>query len=377
MKKNFITILLEEIATKYRFITFVTIISTVFAIILSLVWPHTFESAGFFGPILGVESPYSALVKNINLRLRNVLYGSGLVVADVYAKILRSRRIETEVIERCGLMHIYKTDYIEDAIKRFEMDTNIQVGWEGLISVSAKAHDPEISAQIVNEWMKSLDRFLREAQMARGLKERIFINERLRHVEVRLQIYKDSLNKFLTRHGLIEQSSDTLPDVYSLNNQISGALRVYNQLNTDLIKQEALFSYYSAMGENLPMTKSLRTKIRMMKNNLQKFSLGKKGGLGPGFSEPLFVTSQLQSQYRNLRRKVSMYSDLYNLLVALQEIASLDEKKDVPAIEIIDWAEPPQRRVWPQRAIIVLAAAASSFILSLLICLSERHEEFL
>ena len=340
-------------------------------------YKRQYKATGIFAPVLGVESPYSELVRNVRLRVRSILYGSGLVIADVYFKILRSRRIQTEVIKKCNLMDVYKKKYIEDALKEFERNTNIEVGWEGFVTVTAKAHKAELAAKIVNEWMMALDKYLREVQMLRGVREKTFIQRRLHEIETKLRMYKDSLNVFLTKHGLIEQSSDTLPDIYTLNTQISEALDLYHQLNADLVRKEALLSYYSSLGDSLPITRRLRTKVLMLKKNLREFFLEEKRGIGPGFGEPLILTSAIQSRYRDLRRNVDLYTNLYNLLLNYQEIARLEETKDMPAIEIIDWATPPQRREWPRRAIIVLVAMGSSFLISILICLSERHEEFL
>jgi len=386
MRKRFSQVLLELIKDRYRYIIFVVAVVTVFSIILSFIWPHTFEATGIVTPVLGAESQYNRLVANLRLRMLDILYGPNLVVSDVYAKILRSRRIQTEVIARCRYMEVYKIKLMDEAIDRFEKETSIVVGLEGFVTLRAKARSAELAAQLVNTWINALDEFLKGSQMTTGTKEKEFIENQLLENRSKLSAYKDSLKQFLLKNNLIEGTElvanvddmETEYDIeFSLDTQVQSALAIYYLLLEDLIQKDVALSYYSRTGADLPVTKELRMKRDALRSEIDNYVYRNGDGFGPGGSVPLAVTPEILSQYRALRRNVNLYSMLEEMLSAYDELYRILESRDISAIEIVDMAQPPQRRAWPSRKIIVLTGFVSSLVISILICLSERYKDFL
>lgn len=383
MKRRFSQLFLELIREKYRYIVFVVFITTIFSVILSLVLPHTYEATGLFAPVLGAESPYSGLVENLRFRMLEILYGPRLMVSDVYIKILRARRIQSEVITKCKYKEIRNTEYLDDAIKLFERNTAVELGFEGFITVKAKARSAELAAQMVNEWIRALDEFLRESQMAGGSHEKRFIEAQLVAVRANLSTYTDSLSDFLIKHKLVEsvempEDIEAATDLeFSLNTQISTSLGMYYMLLKDLMAQEVALGLYSEIGEDLPLVRELRMKRNALKSAMDDFVFRNQNGFGPGLSEPLVVTPKIEREYRELRRRVNLYSMLEEVLSAYSELYRITERRDISAIEVIDWADPPQRRIWPSRAKIVIISFVSSLIISILVCLSQKYKELL
>ena len=383
MKRRFTQIFLELIREKYRYIIFVVVTVTIFAIVLSLLLPHTYEATGLFTPVLGTQSPYSKLIENLRFRMLDILYGSHLTVSDVYAKILRSHRIQSEAITKCKYKEIHNIKYMDDAIKRFERNTDTELGFEGFITVKAKARSPELAAQMVTEWIHALDGFLRESQMSGGSKEKKFIQEQLLDVRAKLSMHKDSLSYFLINHKLIE-SVENIEDIeqasdleFSLNTHINTSLGMYYILLLDLMEKEVTLSLYSEIGEHLPLAQEVRLKRNALKSEMEDFVFRNQNGFGPGFSVPLVEIPKIQREYRELRRSVNLYSMLEELLSAYCELYRITESRDLSPIEVIDWAKPPQKRAWPSRKKIVLVGFVSSLLISILICLSQRYKEFL
>jgi len=386
MRRHFGHIVLTVIREKNRYILFVVATVTVFSLILSFVLPHTYEATGLFTPVLGAESQYSRLVENLRFRMLDVLYGPTLIVSDVYAIILRSRRIQSEAITRCKYKEIHRIKYMDDAIERFERDTHITVGLEGFVTVKARARSSRHAAQMVNEWIRALDEFLRESQMSAGSKEKKFVEEQLSDARLKLSLYKDSLNDFLVKHGLVEivEEIEGVEDIeaaqnleFSLNAQVNAALGTYYVLLQELMEKEVALSLYSGIGEHLPVVQELRMKRNALKSEIDDFIYRNTGGFGPGSSIPLVMTPKVQSQYRELRRNINLYYMLEELLNAYSELYRILESRDVSPIEVVDWAKPPQKRAWPNRKIIVLVGFGSSLLISVLICLSQRYKEFL
>ncbi|HIE14866.1 TPA: hypothetical protein EYP70_06300, partial [Candidatus Bathyarchaeota archaeon] len=378
MEIDLLTLIPEVIKERYRYIVFVVSIVTITAIVISLVWPPTYEAYGLLAPNIGTTSPYTELANNVRLRLFYILRGSGLVVSDVFARILRSRRIQETVIRKCDLMNVYNVNNLEDAIDHFEKDTNIEVGWEGFITLSAKASTAELAAKITNEWIKALDNYLHHMQRERGKAEKKFVQKQLTEVAQKLKKAQDSLKNFLTKHGLIEiaQVEDTLLplDNRSINAQISKAMDIYYDFSRRLMTKEVTLNIYSRWEKEHPMIQQLRNEIDALTSRTKTMVFSKAdSGLGPGFSSPLIHTPLIQKEYRILRNSVTIYSSLKNLLEVYLELSRIEESRNLPLIEVIDWAKPPDRRSWPQRKLIVIAAIASSFLISLLICIAEKQ----
>ena len=383
MRKRFSQVFLELIREKYRYIVFVTAISTLFAVILSLVLPHTYQATGLFTPVLGAPSPYSSLVENLRFRMLDMLYGSRLTVSDVYTKILRSYRIQSEVIAKCKYQEVNGIEYMCDAIEKFEKNTSIELGFEGFITIQVKDRSPDMAAQMVNEWMYSLDEFLQESQMAGGSREKQFVQEQLLEVRAKLSAYKDSLADFLMNHGFLESieyvEGEETPGrlEFSLNAQVNTSLSVYYLLLQELMTNELSLSLYSKMGENMPVTQAVRRQRDALKAEIQKFAFVGQNGFGPGFSQPLAVTPAVEVKYRELRRNVNLYSLLEEMLSAYSELYRIMESREISPIEVIDWGRPPQKRIWPSRKRIVIIGFVSSLLISTLVCLSQKYKDIL
>lgn len=65
---------------------------------------------------------------------------------------------------------------------------------------------------------------------------------------------------------------------------------------------------------------------------------------------------QLQLEQQQLTREVETNSTVYIELRRQLELAKIDEVKDIPVIQVLDYARPPVRKSYPPRAAIVLGA---------------------
>jgi uncharacterized protein involved in exopolysaccharide biosynthesis len=66
---------------------------------------------------------------------------------------------------------------------------------------------------------------------------------------------------------------------------------------------------------------------------------------------------------------------LFEVLAKQYEAARLDEAKSAPMVQVIDRAVPPERKSWPPRAILTVAAAVlAGFVSAFWILLRERPQ---
>jgi uncharacterized protein involved in exopolysaccharide biosynthesis len=79
-----------------------------------------------------------------------------------------------------------------------------------------------------------------------------------------------------------------------------------------------------------------------------------------------------RSQYTVLYRQFKYQETLFELFSKQYEIARIDESRDGPLIQVVDKAEPPERKSKPQKGMIaVLATLGSGF--ALLLFVLARH----
>lgn len=86
---------------------------------------------------------------------------------------------------------------------------------------------------------------------------------------------------------------------------------------------------------------------------------------------------EAQMRYMQLSRDVYIQSKIIEVLTPILEQVRMQEKRDTPAVVQLDVAVPAERKAKPKRMIIVLSAAVSSLLLSLLyISLVEHWRRF-
>ncbi|MFX1293307.1 MAG: hypothetical protein ACFFD2_00415, partial [Promethearchaeota archaeon] len=162
-----------------------------------------------------------------------------------------------------------------------ERNTDIEVGFEGFITVKAKEESPELAAQMVNEWIHALDAFLLESEMSNGSKEKQFVQIQLLDARAKLSMYEDSLSTFLMKNRLVEsvenienfESVENIEDVsaleFSLNAHINTSLGIYYILLQELMEKEVALALYSEIGEHLPIAQEAGLKRKALKSEME------------------------------------------------------------------------------------------------------------
>ena len=69
-------------------------------------------------------------------------------------------------------------------------------------------------------------------------------------------------------------------------------------------------------------------------------------------------------EYIRRLRDVKYYETIFGILARQFEVAKIDEAKQGALIQVVDAAVPPDRRSFPKRALIVLAATVIGFFIA-------------
>lgn len=357
-----------KIFAKYRkYVYRITGGFIIFAIILSLLTPNRFRATAQLLPpveetdLTGLSSALQSVGGLTQMRAFARMSGLSTRVApttlEMMRAILLSRTIMEKIIEKCALMKIFKSKYMEDAIKSLNNITKVIVLPEGVLQIMVEDNSPERAAKIANTFISELDQFLRISNMTRGKNTRIFIESRLAEAQQDLKAAEESLKVFQIRHKIA-----------ALDNETQAAIENYAKLKIELIKQEIelnISQKYSYQGN--PYLTNIKREIAALKKSLSEMesSTEANNGFGVGFAIPFKKLPDVGTEYVRRYRNLKIQESVYTLMMQEYEQAKIMEVRDTPAITVLDYAAVPKRKIWPKRTLIIALFTFTGLFLSL------------
>jgi len=341
-----------------KFIAVNIVVVAVVLAILSLLLPPKYTSSTSIMPSLDQVMGLSVQqTPGISSLLGNLPSLPGFVSpSDIYASILKSRTIGERIIDSLGLMKIYKTNSMEEALNSLYSNVDVKVTSTGMIEITCTASSKMLAYRMAKLFVEELDRFNRNAIMTKGKNTRIFIEKRLKEVEEELKKSEEALRAFNERNKTVK-----------LDEELVKAIEVYSDLKSQLLSYEVKRDLLKSIsGEENPDLKRVEAQIAALKDKLTELEEGKGEGFGAGFSIPLRQLPKKSVEYARLLRDMEVKNKLYAFLVEQYESAKILESKDTPTLQVIVKPEVPEMRSWPKRKILVLEGILLSFVISVL-----------
>jgi capsule polysaccharide export protein KpsE/RkpR len=293
---------------------------------------------------------------------------SGATTAsDLMMGILGSRTLVQRVAERCSIAEHYKIrkPSPEQSVRQLKDMTKLAASDEGIVKISIEANTRGLAAQVANAYVAELDSFLRHSNISRGHNMRVFIERRLAQLDTSLAVARESLRAF-----------QEVNKVASVDDETKAAIDAYAKMKSELSVREAEYeAVRSAAGEGNPYVNNLRREIDASRDELRKLEQGGgASGFGVGFGVSFVrlpgVAAQFARRYQDFKIQEEAYATLYQQY----EYAKILEARDTPALTILDYAVPPDRRSFPRRTVIV--AAVLLFSLAAGVCFAFVAEYF-
>jgi len=373
-KKNSITRYLNIVIKWRKMVIRNVIVVTVLAIIISLLLRPKFTATT---TILPPSNEEGALVGLTGILSSQAAFGASLSrlgfglsrPSDLYAAILRSGRIRSEIINRFDLKKRFKAKTMYDAFKALNKITKINVTAEGIIEVSVTHQDKYLATDMANGFIEELDKFNTQTRMTMGKRYRIFLENRLRQTAKELAEAEDSLKAFKERHRTV-----------ALDEEMKSAIEIIAKLKSEqVIREIQRGAFASADDENNPYILNLDQQIKAIEKQLSAIEFGVKtknrNEFGAGFSVPFSQLPQLSLELARLTRNFKVQEAIYELLTQNFEQAKLLELRDTPTVQILDVAAPPEKKSWPKRTLIVIFAFVLSFAFSVLLAFVLEYNE--
>lgn len=260
---------------------------------------------------------------------------------DQYLAFMKSVSVQDALIEQFQLVERYKAKLNEDARKELTSRARIASGKDGIISVEVDDHDPKVAADLANAHVEELHKLLGRLAVTEAQQRRVFFEKQLAQT-------KDNLVK-------AEQALKTTGvNSSALKSTPAAAVETVARLKAMISAQEVkLASMRGYLSESAPDFKLALNELAAYRSQLAK-------------AEENEPASTSATDYVARFREFKYHETLFELFAKQYELARVDESREGAVIQVLDVAQPPERKSKPKKALIaIIATLATGFALLL------------
>jgi capsule polysaccharide export protein KpsE/RkpR len=305
----------------------------------------------------GIASMVAALGKGSDLSS----IGSELLgvktSGDLFVGVLRSETVENGVINKFDLRKEYGERRYQDARKTLEDKTDVTTDRKsGILTLKISDRNPQQAAAMGREYIEQLNRVVIALDTGSAHRERMFLENRLKEVQVDLENAEKDFSQFASRNTTIdvkEQSKAMITAAGELEGQLIAA-------QTEL---EGLRQIYT--GNNVRV-RSVQARIDEYQRQLKKLGGQTPDPAAPGAGGTDASGLQNSELYPSIRqlpilgvtwadlyRRTKVEEAVFETLTKQYEMARVEEAREIPSVKVLDPADVPEKKSFPPRALLI------------------------
>jgi len=291
------------------------------------------------------------------------LGGAGLSIGGVgesksglYADILKSNTVANKVSKRLSLDTLSMFSKFNELELQNLLSSMIEtkVDKSGLIRLVcelktdylADENEIEFTKNLVKELTDAfgiaLDEVLKDKNNSSAKSSRIYIENEIDKYKIKLDSVSVALQKFQEENNILEIEEQTQAIVKNAIDLGSKILEYENELNLAKLQ----------MNPNSSSIKILEDQVVLMKSQYARIQ---DGGLADdNFSIPLSKVPDLARRFADLYRDREIVEKVLLYLETQRHQEFIQEEKDTPVIEILDYAYKPIKKSAPQRSLMLI-----------------------
>jgi capsule polysaccharide export protein KpsE/RkpR len=264
--------------------------------------------------------------------------------ADQYVAFLKSNSVQDALIDRYKLMERLETKSREDARGAIGGSVQIASGKDGLITIDASDKDPTFAAHLANAHVEELGKLLSRLAVTEAQQRRLFFEKQLTNAKNNLVKAEQALKA----SGVNSSALKATP---------GAAVESMAKLKAGITVQEIkLGSMRGYLTESAPDFKQAQTELAAMRAQMGRAEK----------EEP--AANNGDSDYIARFRDFKYHETLFELFAKQYEMARIDESREGAVIQVLDVAQPPERKSKPKKAqMAMMTTFASGFALLLFI----------
>jgi uncharacterized protein involved in exopolysaccharide biosynthesis len=343
--------LLQTVVDNLRLLVLGPLAVGVLALAVSFLIPPTFTAKTQFLPPQQQQSAAASMIASLGSLGGLAGAAAGLKnPADQYIAYMKSNAVKDALIDRFKLMDRYDAQLREDARKTLDEKARIASGKDGLISVEFDDEDPKFAAEVANAYVDELRAVLSRLAVTEAQQRRLFFEKQLVKAKENLTAAEQALKAT----GISDSALKSNPA-----SAVAGVAALRAQITAQEVKIGAMRGY---LAETAPDFKQAMNELANLRAQLDKQAKEGKDEAGAAGG------STGQGDYISRYREFKYHETLFELFAKQYEIARVDEAREGAVIQVLDVAQPPERKSKPKKALIaVIATLAAGFALLLFV----------
>jgi uncharacterized protein involved in exopolysaccharide biosynthesis len=344
-----------------RFLLRMAIFGVVAAVIIALLIPNRYASTAELMPPDQSAGGGAAMLAALSSRVGSGVAGmaeSALGVkttGDLFIGILNSDTVRDDLIHKFNLQKLYHDRYIEDARVDLAKHTGISENQKsGLISITVTDRNPQRAADMAREYVNELNWVVTHLNTSSAHRERVFLDERLKQVKTSLEDSEKQFSQFASQKGAIDITAQGKA-------MVTAAANLQGEL---IAAQSELDAYKQIYTENNVRVRSLQAQVSGLRNSLEK--LAGKGASEKSSAEQLYPSLRelpvLGVTYADLYRRMKVEEAVFETLTKEDELAKVQEAKEIPSVRVLDPPLVPDKKSYPPRLTILFLGMALAFV---------------
>jgi uncharacterized protein involved in exopolysaccharide biosynthesis len=281
----------------------------------------------------------------------------------LFIGILQSRTVQDDIVDKFNLRKVYGVTYAQDARQNLAANSSIfEDRKSGILTIQVTDSDPQRAAGIAQEYTAELDRVVNRMSTSSAHREREFLEERLKAVQLDLADAEKQFSEFSSKNAAIDIQAQGKA-------MIEGAATLEGQLIAAESELEGLKQVYS--NDNVRV-RSVYAQIVQLKKELAKIggesdgNATAAGGTSGDSSYPSIRKLPLLGvAYADLFRRTKVQEAVFETLTREYELAKVQEVKETPSVKVLDPATAPEQKSFPPRMLIVLIGGCIAFAMGL------------
>jgi capsule polysaccharide export protein KpsE/RkpR len=289
--------------------------------------------------------------------LASDLLGTGDAGA-MFVGVLRSRTIAENLVHQFDLRKVYWARKDADAREKLAGRTDVSEERKSqIITITVTDRDPRRAADIARAYVDQLNGLLAQVNTSAAHRQRVFIDQRLSEVKTQLHNAAVQLSQFSAQNTTIDPKE-----------QGRAMVGAFVTLQGELIALETqLRGLQQVYSDNNVRVRSTKARIYELKQQLEKIhgsdpAAPQDAGVDDEAAYPTFrKLPVLGVAYGDLFREVKLQEAIFETLTEQDELAKIEEVKEIPVVKVLDPADVPERKSGPPRMVIIIFGIFFSF----------------
>ena len=348
--------LLQTIVDNLRLLVLGPLAVGLLALGISFAIPPTFTAKTQFLPPQQQQSAAASMIASLGSLGGLAGAAAGLKnPADQYLAYMKSVTLQDALIERFKLQERYEAKTKTDTRLALTGAVRVASGKDGLMSVEVDDKDPQFAADLANAHVEELRKLLGRLAVTEAQQRRLFFEKQLTQAKDNLALAEVALKAT----GI---SSSVLK-----SNPVSAVAAVAGlkaQVTAQEVKVGAMRGY---LADTAPDFKLAMNELANLRSQLAKQEKDE-----PASNATAAAGGKDAGDYVTKYREYKYQETLFELFSKQFEIAKVDESREGAVIQVLDAAEPPERKSKPKKALIaIIATLAAGFAMLLFVFIRQ------